>query len=113
MIYHVHYSTHMVAIIKTTDEFDKWLEKLKDRKASTIILERIRRIRSGLFGDVKFFHGIGELRIHYGAGYRIYFAQKGDKIIILLCGGDKSTQSNDIHKALSLLEDLKNEIENL
>ncbi|WP_175869614.1 type II toxin-antitoxin system RelE/ParE family toxin [Bartonella gabonensis] len=103
----------MVAIIKTTDEFDKWLEKLKDRKAANMILERLRRIRSGLLGDVKFFNGIGELRIHYGAGYRIYFVKKGDKIIILLWGGNKSTQSNDIQKALSLLEDLKNEIENL
>ncbi len=60
-----------------------------------------------------FFNGIGELRIHYGAGYRVYFTQKGDKIIILLCGGDKSTQSSDIQKALSLLKELKNEIENL
>ncbi|WP_375680358.1 MULTISPECIES: type II toxin-antitoxin system RelE/ParE family toxin [unclassified Bartonella] len=103
----------MVAIIKTTDEFDEWLEKLKDRKAANIILARLHRIRSGLLGDAKFFNGIGELRIHYGAGYRIYFTKKGDKIIILLCGGDKSTQSSDIQKALSLLEDLKNEIENL
>ncbi|WP_375694239.1 type II toxin-antitoxin system RelE/ParE family toxin [Bartonella sp. AD24XZML] len=103
----------MVAIIKTTDEFDEWLEKLKDRKAADIILTRLHRIRSGLLGDAKFFNGISELRIHYGAGYRIYFTQKGDKIIILLCGGDKSTQSSDIQKALSLLKDLKNEIENL
>ncbi|MBB4077077.1 putative addiction module killer protein [Bartonella fuyuanensis] len=103
----------MVAIIKTTDEFDEWLEKLKDRKAADIILTRLHRIRSGLLGDVKFFNGIGELRIHYGTGYRIYFTKKGDKIVILLWGGNKSTQSNDIQKALSILEDLKNEIENL
>lgn len=109
----MYYDTLMVAIIKTTDEFDEWLEKLKDRKAADIILGRLHRIRSGLLGDVKFFNGIGELRIHYGAGYRVYFTQKGDKIIILLCGGDKSTQSSDIQKALSLLKDLKNEIENL
>lgn len=69
----------MVAIIKTTDEFDNWLEKLKDRKAANIILARLHRIRSGLLGDAKFFNGIGELRIHYGAGYRIYFTKKAIK----------------------------------
>ncbi len=108
MICHVHYSALMILIHKTI-EFDTWLKKLKDKNAKAIILQRVVRLKQGLFGDVKFFHGIGELRIHYGAGYRIYFTQKGSDFILLLCGGDKSTQQRDIEQALKLKEEYSDE----
>lgn len=96
-------------IIHKTIEFDTWLKKLKDKSAKAIILQRVVRLKQGLLGDVKFFHGIGELRIHYGAGYRIYFTQKGSDFILLLCGGDKSTQKKDIEQALKLKEEYSDE----
>ncbi|WP_406604312.1 type II toxin-antitoxin system RelE/ParE family toxin [Bartonella gliris] len=98
----------MVTIHKTT-EFDTWLKKLKDKSVRAIILQRVVRLRQGLLGDVKFFNGIGELRIHYGAGYRIYFTPKGSDFILLLCGGDKSTQKKDIEQALKLKEEYSDE----
>ncbi len=104
----MHYSTHMVTIHKTT-EFDSWLKKLKDKHAKAIILQRVVRLKQGLLGDVKFFNSIGELRIHYGAGYRVYFVQKGSDFILLLCGGDKSTQKKDIEQALKLKEEYSDE----
>ncbi len=70
---------------------------LKDRKTQLKISERLRRVSLGNLGDYKSIgEGIFELRIDYGAGYRIYFGQEGNKIILLLCGGDKSTQKKDI-----------------
>jgi putative addiction module killer protein len=65
---------------------------------------RISRLRGGNFGDVKFFGSIGELRIDYGPGYRIYIAQRGLELVLLLCGGDKSTQRKDIDRARRILE---------
>ncbi|MDM9997339.1 addiction module antitoxin RelB [Bartonella henselae] len=94
-----------MVIIRKTREFDTWLEKLKDKSVKTIILQRVARLRQGLLGDVKFFNNIGELRIHYGAGYRIHFTQEGSEFILLLCGGDKSTQKKDIEQALKLKEE--------
>lgn len=86
--------------IKQTETYRKWEKNLKDRKAKAIIAARIFRLSSGIFGDVTpVGQGISELRIHYGPGYRIYFKQVRDEIIILLCGGDKSTQSKDIEAA--------------
>lgn len=64
------------------------------------------RIESGLMGDVKFFKGIGELRIDFGPGYRIYFVRRGSVLVILLCGGDKSSQSRDIERALAMAKEV-------
>jgi len=81
-------------IIEKTDEFDKWLRKLKDFRAKAKILFRIQRIgQYGNFGDCEpVGEGISELRIHYAKGYRVYLRQHGEKIVLLLNGGDKSTQ---------------------
>lgn len=80
--------------------FNDWLEALKDRKARAIIRTRINRVRLGNLGDCKSVgEGVRELRIRFGAGYRVYFGQEGDTIIILLSGGDKSSQNRDINLA--------------
>jgi putative addiction module killer protein len=87
-------------IIRQTETFRKWERKLRDQKAKALIAARILRVANGLAGDVApVGEGISELRIHYGPGYRVYFRQRGDEIIILLCGGDKSTQDQDIRLA--------------
>lgn len=96
-------------IIKQTEYFLKWEKGLKDKRVKGLIASRISRLASGLFGDVKpVGQGVSELRIHYGAGYRIYFQQKGLEIIILLCGGDKGSQSKDIDLAKRLAYELEN-----
>lgn len=84
----------------TTDDFDRWLRKLKDRQGRLRILSRIDRLSFGNPGDVKAVgQGVLELRLTYGPGYRIYYAHRGNRVALLLCGGDKSTQTNDIIKA--------------
>ena len=100
----------MYEILKT-EEFDRWLRKLKDRRAVARILIRIQRIEErGNFGDCESVGGeIRELRIHYAKGYRIYFASYENKIL-LLTGGDKSTQQTDINRAKNLWEIFKSEI---
>ena len=87
--------------IRRTNIFDKWLEKLKDNKARDKIIVRIKRIeQTNNLGDYKSVgDNVYELRIDYGCGYRVYFTFNGNEIIILLCGGDKSTQQKDINKA--------------
>ena len=85
--------------VRQTDEFIRWLRKLPDRGAAKKIAMRLVRVRSGLLGDAKFFTGIGELRIDHGPGYRVYFVRKGATLVVLLCGGDKSTQQRDIARA--------------
>ena len=95
--------------IEKTVEFDKWLRKLKDFRAKAKILFRIQRIESdGHFGDCKpVGDGIRELKINYAKGYRVYFNEKNGKIIILLIGGDKSTQQKDIEAAKEILKKIK------
>ena len=96
--------------IKSTSLFSKWLKKLKDMKGRMAVARRIERMESGNFGNVKSVGThISELRITTGPGYRVYFAKRGEKIIILLVGGDKSTQSKDIKKAEELLEEYNDE----
>ncbi|MCK9473548.1 type II toxin-antitoxin system RelE/ParE family toxin [Sulfurimonas sp.] len=94
-------------IIKQTEIFSKWLHKLKDLQGKVSIIRRVERIKSGNFGDSKSVgNEIFELRITTGPGYRVYYTKKGDEIIILLIGGDKSTQSKDIAKAKHIKEEL-------
>lgn len=96
--------------IKQTDTFLKWMKKLKDVQGKVAIIRRIDRIRKGNFGDFKSIgDGISELRITTGPGYRVYYTQKDEEIIVLLVGGDKSTQSDDIEKAKQILKELGNE----
>lgn len=87
--------------IEKTLEFDKWLKKLKDLKAKAKILFRIQKIESdGHFGDCKAVGGgIRELRVNFAKGYRVYFKEKDGKMILLLIGGDKSSQTKDVEKA--------------
>lgn len=87
-------------IVEKTDVFEKWFKDLKDR-----IVVRIRRIENDdFFGDCEpVGNKIFELRIHYGPGYRVYLYKDGEKVVILLCGGDKSTQKKDIEKAKSMI----------
>jgi putative addiction module killer protein len=89
--------------VQATEAFDKWLSGLRDRTAAAIVVGRILRVRKGLFGDVKSIGaGVSELRIDYGPGYRVYFTRKGKTLILLLCGGDKSTQTADIKTAQAM-----------
>lgn len=93
--------------IKQTETYRKWENKLKDHKAKAAIAARVFRLANGLPGDVSpVGQGISELRIHYGPGYRIYFKKNRNEIVILLCGGDKSTQSKDIEIAKKLVKEL-------
>ncbi|NEP13027.1 MAG: type II toxin-antitoxin system RelE/ParE family toxin [Symploca sp. SIO2C1] len=92
-----------LALYVTEDDncpFERWLDALRDRQARARIKKRLDRIGIGNLGDFKpVGEGVMELRIDYGPGYRIYFAQSGATIILLLCGGDKSTQDQDILRA--------------
>lgn len=97
----------MVEVIQT-DVFKDWLEGLKDRRAAVRVMVRIDRLAAGNPGDVKpVGEGVSELRITYGPGYRVYFIQQGDVLIVLLTGGDKSTQDRDINKAKALANEWK------
>lgn len=91
--------------LKQTEEFRKWRTRLKDERARTLIASRLDRLAFGLAGDVEpVGQGVSELRIHHDPGYRIYFQKRGNTIIVLLCGGDKSTQANDIKAAKRLAQ---------
>jgi putative addiction module killer protein len=97
----------MYTILKT-QQFDKWFSGLRDRKAKAMVQVRIDRLEAGNFGDCKpVGEGVSELRIHIGQGYRVYFKRSGLEIIVLLVGGDKSSQSKDIKSALLLAKDLE------
>lgn len=101
----MNYSSRMVEV-RQTAAFAEWLASLRDRAAVRRIAQRIVRVQAGLTGDVKFFDGIGELRIDFGPGYRLYFVKRGNEIIILLCGGDKSTQDRDIKRAIAMVKEV-------
>ncbi len=92
--------------VRETDVFSRWFKSLRDVKAQARIQTRINRLTIGLLGDVKFFGGIGEVRIDYGPGYRIYFVQRGNELIILLSGGDKATQERDIKRAIDMAKEV-------
>lgn len=89
--------------VHETDEFAAWFSRLRDRRAREQITRRIHRLRLGNPGDVAAVgEGVSELRMHFGPGYRVYYVQRGCELIILLGGGDKSSQRRDIGKARAL-----------
>ena len=88
--------------MRQTPEFQGWLDSLKDAQAARRIAQRVVRLQSGLLGDAKFFDGIGELRVDHGPGYRVYFMRRGPLVVVLLCGGDKSSQDRDIALAKTI-----------
>jgi putative addiction module killer protein len=91
--------------VRQTDEFSDWLRRLRDANAVARIASRVRRMEMGNPGDSKSVgQGVLEMRVDYGPGYRIYYVPRGAHIVILLCGGDKRTQQQDIKKALRLAE---------
>jgi putative addiction module killer protein len=93
--------------ISQTDVYSRWFEGLRDRQARGRIDIRIRRLSLGNPGDVRpVGEGVSELRIDYGPGYRVYFVQRGASLIILLAGGDKRTQDQDIQKAIRMAREL-------
>ena len=92
--------------IRQTDSFRDWLGDLKNGIAVKAVKRRIARVQIGLFGDCKSIGGgLHELRVDHGPGYRVYFLRQGDIVVILLCGGDKSTQSRDIGRARMLAKE--------
>lgn len=92
--------------LKQTDTFRKWFTKLRDERAVTAIASRLDRLAFGHTGDAEpIGGGVSELRIHYGPGYRVYVQRCGNTIVVLLCGGDKGSQSRDIKTALRLAEE--------
>lgn len=89
--------------IKPLPEFTTWLDELKDASIRGLVVARIKRLESGLMGDVEpVGEGVSELRIHVGAGWRVYFTQRGKQVIVLLVGGSKRSQKNDIKRAKAL-----------
>ncbi len=97
----------MIELIKTS-AFDAWLRGLRDRRAIARIAARIDRLASGNPGDVKpVGGGLSEMRIDHGPGYRVYFMWRGSIVIVLLCGGDKTTQQRDIEQARALAAEWK------
>jgi len=94
--------------VRQTGAFAKWMNALRDPRARAKILARIDRLALGNPGDVEpVGSGVSELRVHYGPGYRVYFVRRGNTLIVLLCGGDKSTQAKDIKSAKTLAESLE------
>jgi len=88
--------------------FDDWMDSMRDQRARAKIRARLARVRLGNFGNCEpVGNGVLELKIDYGPGYRVYFGQVGAKLVILLCGGDKSSQGEDIRRAIEYWEDYK------
>jgi putative addiction module killer protein len=93
--------------VQKTEEFDKWLSSLADQKALAKIVSRIERLGRGNPGDVKpVGAGVSEMRVPHGPGYRVYFKQTDKTVVLLLCGGDKSTQEKDIKRAKEIAAEL-------
>jgi putative addiction module killer protein len=98
----------MTIEIKQTETFRLWESKLKDKRVRTLLATRLLRLAEGLPGDIApVGNGVSELRIHYGPGYRVYLQQRGAILVVLLCGGDKSTQARDIVLAKKLAQEWK------
>lgn len=86
--------------VRRTNVYDKWIKELRDLDARSRVNVRVRRLSLGNPGDVRpVGEGVSEMRINYGPGYRVYYVQRGDMFVLLLCGGDKASQSSDIERA--------------
>lgn len=95
----------MIGIVQT-DTFRRWLDGLRDKRALERVNARLIQVELGNFGDAEpVGDGVSEMRIHYGPGYRLYFIRRGERVIVLLCGGDKSAQTRDIQLAKRLASD--------
>jgi putative addiction module killer protein len=93
--------------VRQTEEFSRWVRRLRDANAVARIVSRIRRMELGNVGDSKSLRGgLMEMQIDYGSGYRVYYVRRGTEIVILLCAGDKRTQQRDIKRARELAERL-------
>lgn len=93
--------------VRHTVEFERWLSELRDRVAQARIVVRLRRMEIGNPGDVKSVgEGVSELRIDHGPGYRLYFVRRGNSLVILLCGGEKSSQERDIARAKQMAKEI-------
>ena len=96
-----------VMIIRQTETIAKWLHALRDIKGRAVVARRIQQLELGSFGDSRSVgEGVSELRIDFGPDYRVYYTQRGKEIVILLCGGDKSSQKRDIRTAQEMAADL-------
>lgn len=93
--------------VRQTEAFRQWWFGLRDRQAQRRVADRIARIQGGLFGDIKVFDGLIEFRVDHGPGYRLYAVRRGQVLVILLCGGDKSSQARDIRKARAMAAELE------
>lgn len=94
--------------VRQTTRFSTWLAGLRDERARSRILKRLDRAKDGNLGDVAPVGGsVSEMRIFYGPGYRVYFVQRGSELIVLLCGGDKSSQAADIEEAKALAMEIE------
>jgi putative addiction module killer protein len=96
--------------VRQTAAFRRWFARLRDLRAQAHIVRRIERAEAGHLGDAKSLgNGLSEMRIHYGPGYRLYMAQRGARLLILLCGGDKGSQAADIEAARTMLKDYEDD----
>lgn len=94
--------------IKRTPEFDRWFNGLKDVTAKMRLITRLKKVSRGNLGDVQSVgEGVSEMREHFGKGWRMYFVQRGSVLVVMLGGGDKSTQTRDIAKAIALSKTLE------
>jgi putative addiction module killer protein len=94
--------------LRSTEVFERWLSRIKDRETHARIVRRIDKLTIGAFGDCKALDsGLFELRMFFGPGYRVYYTVRGKEIIFLLAGGSKSTQTKDIAKAAALMKKLE------
>lgn len=102
------YSSKVIDV-RQTETFAGWLADLRDVRAKAIVARRLARMAQGNFGDSRSVGGkVTELRIDHGPGYRAYFTRKGEQVVILLCGGDKSSQDRDIETAKAMAEEVHN-----
>ena len=106
MVYPVGYNA-LVIQVRTTAVFDEWLDGLRDERGRARVLVRIQRLSAGNPGDVRpVGEGVSEMRIDHGPGYRVYYVRHGREVVVLLAGGDKSSQSRDIRVALQFAKHL-------
>lgn len=100
-------------IVKTTSQFQRWLQRLRDKRAKAKVLVKLSLIEKGNFGDHKSVGGkVSEIRVSYGPGYRLYYTINKGTVVILLIGGDKSSQSSDIKRAKELAKEVGDSYEN-